>query len=48
MKFIMRLKVVEASVQTENEIFFVPGPASSLLDMAIGSLLASGEDYRRK
>lgn len=29
--------------KTENEIFFVPGPASSLMDMAIGSLLASGE-----
>jgi len=29
--------------KTRNEIFFVPGPASSLLDMAVGSLLASGE-----
>jgi len=29
--------------KTENEIFFVPGPASSLMDMAIGSLLATGE-----
>jgi len=29
--------------KTENEIFFVPGSASSLLDMAIGSLLATGE-----
>jgi alanine-glyoxylate transaminase/serine-glyoxylate transaminase/serine-pyruvate transaminase len=29
--------------KTENEIYFVPGPASSLMDMAIGSLLATGE-----
>ncbi len=29
--------------QTKNEIYFVPGPASSLMDMAIGSLLATGE-----
>jgi len=29
--------------KTTNEIFFVPGPASALLDMAIGSLLATGE-----
>jgi alanine-glyoxylate transaminase/serine-glyoxylate transaminase/serine-pyruvate transaminase len=29
--------------KTQNEIFFVPGPASSLMDMAIGSLLATGE-----
>ena len=29
--------------KTDNEIFFVPGPASSLMDMAIGSLLATGE-----
>jgi alanine-glyoxylate transaminase/serine-glyoxylate transaminase/serine-pyruvate transaminase len=29
--------------KTGNEIFFVPGPASSLTDMAIGSLLATGE-----
>jgi alanine-glyoxylate transaminase/serine-glyoxylate transaminase/serine-pyruvate transaminase len=29
--------------KTGNEIFFVPGPASSLMDMAIGSLLATGE-----
>ena len=29
--------------KTEHEIFFVPGPASSLMDMAIGSLLATGE-----
>ncbi len=29
--------------QTKNEIYFVPGPATSLMDMAIGSLLASGE-----
>ena len=29
--------------KTGNEIFFVPGSASSLLDMAIGSLLATGE-----
>ena len=29
--------------KTANEIYFVPGPASSLMDMAIGSLLATGE-----
>jgi alanine-glyoxylate transaminase/serine-glyoxylate transaminase/serine-pyruvate transaminase len=29
--------------KTQNDLFFVPGPASSLLDMAIGSLLATGE-----
>lgn len=29
--------------KTQNEIFFVPGPATSLVDMALGSLLASGE-----
>ncbi|HSB65486.1 MAG TPA: alanine--glyoxylate aminotransferase family protein [Anaerolineales bacterium] len=29
--------------KTKNEIFFVPGPASALLDMAIGSLLANDE-----
>src|SRR4030042_132826 len=29
--------------KTKNEIFFVPGAASSLMDMAIGSLLATGE-----
>jgi len=29
--------------KTTNDIFFVPGAASSLMDMAIGSLLATGE-----
>lgn len=29
--------------KTKNGIFFVPGPASSLMDMAIGSLLETGE-----
>src|SRR4030042_4733090 len=29
--------------KTRNEIFFVPGPASSLMDMALGSLLGTGE-----
>jgi alanine-glyoxylate transaminase/serine-glyoxylate transaminase/serine-pyruvate transaminase len=29
--------------KTQNYIYFVPGPASSLLDMAIGSLLNTGE-----
>ncbi len=29
--------------KTKNEIFFVPGPASALMDMAIGSLLVTGE-----
>ncbi len=29
--------------KTRNYIFFVPGPATALMDMAIGSLMASGE-----
>ena len=29
--------------KTHNDIFFVPGPASALMDMAIGSLLVTGE-----
>jgi alanine-glyoxylate transaminase/serine-glyoxylate transaminase/serine-pyruvate transaminase len=29
--------------KTKNEIYFVPGPASSLIDMSIGSLVATGE-----
>jgi alanine-glyoxylate transaminase/serine-glyoxylate transaminase/serine-pyruvate transaminase len=29
--------------KTKNDIFFVPGPATALMDMAIGSLLATGE-----
>lgn len=29
--------------KTNNEIFFVPGPASASTDMAIGSLVATGE-----
>src|SRR4030065_2849731 len=29
--------------KTKNEIFFVPGAASALMDMAIGSLLETGE-----
>jgi alanine-glyoxylate transaminase/serine-glyoxylate transaminase/serine-pyruvate transaminase len=29
--------------KTENYIYFVPGPASALMDMPIGSLLATGE-----
>jgi alanine-glyoxylate transaminase/serine-glyoxylate transaminase/serine-pyruvate transaminase len=29
--------------KTNYEIFFVPGPASALMDMAIGSLLATGD-----
>ena len=28
---------------TQNDLFIVPGPASALLDMAIGSLVGSGE-----
>lgn len=37
------LGLLKQVFKTENEIFFVPGPASSLMDMAIGSLLATGE-----
>jgi alanine-glyoxylate transaminase / serine-glyoxylate transaminase / serine-pyruvate transaminase len=29
--------------RTKNQIFFVPGPATALMDMAIGSLLSTGE-----
>src|SRR5512135_1137235 len=29
--------------KTQNDIFFVPGPATALMDMALGSLLATGE-----
>jgi alanine-glyoxylate transaminase/serine-glyoxylate transaminase/serine-pyruvate transaminase len=29
--------------KTQNYIYFVPGPASALMDMAIGSLLSTGE-----
>jgi alanine-glyoxylate transaminase/serine-glyoxylate transaminase/serine-pyruvate transaminase len=29
--------------KTDNELFFVPGPASALMDMSIGSLLKTGE-----
>jgi alanine-glyoxylate transaminase/serine-glyoxylate transaminase/serine-pyruvate transaminase len=29
--------------RTQNDLFLVPGPASALLDMAIGSLLAGGQ-----
>ncbi len=36
-------RAVKQVFKTENEIFFVPGAASALMDMAIGSLLASGE-----
>jgi len=36
-------RLLKQVFKTENEIFFVPGPASSLMDMAIGSLLATGE-----
>ncbi len=29
--------------KTDNDIFFVPGPATALMDMALGSLLATSE-----
>jgi alanine-glyoxylate transaminase/serine-glyoxylate transaminase/serine-pyruvate transaminase len=29
--------------RTQNDLFIVPGPASALMDMAIGSLLATGQ-----
>lgn len=35
--------LLKAVFKTKNEIFFVPGPASGLMDMAIGSLLATRE-----
>jgi len=37
------LSLLKQVFKTENQIFFVPGPASALMDMSIGSLLASGE-----
>src|SRR4030065_267905 len=37
------LSLLKQVFRTENEIFFVPGPASALMDMSIGSLLATGD-----
>ncbi len=37
------LGLLQQVFKTENEIYFVPGPASALMDMAVGSLLATGE-----
>lgn len=37
------LQLLRQFFNTENEMFLVPGPASALLDMAIGSLVASGQ-----
>ncbi|MEW5868361.1 MAG: alanine--glyoxylate aminotransferase family protein [Chloroflexota bacterium] len=37
------LQLVRRIYQTQNDLFIVPGPASSLLDMAIGSLVATGQ-----
>lgn len=37
------LQLVRQIYKTQNDLFIVPGPASSLLDMAIGSLVATGQ-----
>ena len=37
------LALLRRFYKTENDIFIVPGPASALLDMAIGSLVDSGQ-----
>ncbi len=37
------LTLLRQIYQTHNDLFCVPGPASALMDMAIGSLLAGGE-----
>ncbi len=37
------LSLLRQFFNTQNDIFIVPGPASALLDMAIGSLVGSGE-----
>lgn len=35
--------LLQGVFKTTNEIFFVPGPASALMDMAIGSVLETGD-----
>jgi alanine-glyoxylate transaminase / serine-glyoxylate transaminase / serine-pyruvate transaminase len=37
------LALLRKFFNTQNDLFMVPGPASALLDMAIGSLVRSGE-----
>jgi alanine-glyoxylate transaminase/serine-glyoxylate transaminase/serine-pyruvate transaminase len=37
------LSLLRKFFNTQNDIFIVPGPASALMDMAIGSLVGSGE-----
>jgi alanine-glyoxylate transaminase/serine-glyoxylate transaminase/serine-pyruvate transaminase len=37
------LALLKRMFQTQNDLFFVPGPASALFDMAIGSLAATGQ-----
>jgi alanine-glyoxylate transaminase/serine-glyoxylate transaminase/serine-pyruvate transaminase len=37
------LALLKQIFKTQNDLFIVPGPASALLDMATGSLVASGE-----
>jgi alanine-glyoxylate transaminase/serine-glyoxylate transaminase/serine-pyruvate transaminase len=37
------LALLRQFFKTQNDIFIVPGPASSLLDMAIGSLVGTGQ-----
>ena len=37
------LLLIKQIFKTQNDLFIVPGPASALLDMAIGSLVKTGE-----
>jgi alanine-glyoxylate transaminase/serine-glyoxylate transaminase/serine-pyruvate transaminase len=37
------LSLLRKFFNTRNDIFIVPGPASALMDMAIGSLVGTGE-----
>lgn len=41
--YIETMGLLKQVFKTKNDIFFVPGPASALMDMAIGSLLSTGE-----
>jgi len=37
------LMLLRQFYKTENDIFIIPGPASALMDLAIGSLVATGQ-----
>ena len=38
------LSLLRQILQTQNDVFIVPGPASALMDMAIGSLVETGQE----